>query len=187
MAIQLLQGFEITSSSPIDSRFVLSKAQMAAINDNVMPSKYFAICTDDGKIYSYDKLKVSNSDTGKFEPIASSEEVIIRGYYLNEKFYTDSTYTVECTKSIKYLYIDVNTNGSLYTWNGTKYVRSVKDASSTIAGIMRLYSAHGQNEDGTMSQKAITNGVQSIKFNVDKDDEECLILDLPWDNIQGRY
>lgn len=54
-------------------------------------------------------------------------------------------------------------------------------ASDTNAGIMKLYQVSGQNIDGTMTQKTITDGVNSIKFDVDKDDSECLILDLPWD------
>jgi len=187
MAIKLLQGFNITSDSPIDSRFVLTKTQMASVDDAKMPSKYFALCTDDNQIYYYDKSKTINGETGKFTPIASASDVIIRGYYLNNKFYTDSTYTIECVKDTKYIYVDNNTNGTLYTWDGTQYNKSVKDASSTVAGVMKLYNTHGQNEDGSMTQKEITNGVQSIKFNVDQEDEECLILDLPWDNIQGRY
>ena len=31
-----------------------------------------------------------------------------------------------------------------------------------------------------MSQKAITDGVNSIELAVDKADTECLVLDLPW-------
>jgi len=187
MAIQLIQGFEINGASPIDSRLVLTKQQMANVNDNKMPAKYFALCSDDNKIYYYDKTKTANGETGKFEPIASASDVIIRGYYLNDKFYTDSTYQTECVKDTKCLYVDIISGGSLYTWDGTKYNRSVKDASSTLAGVMKLYQTHGQNTDGTMSQKEITNGVQSIKFNVDLEDEECLILDLPWDDVRGRY
>jgi hypothetical protein len=31
-----------------------------------------------------------------------------------------------------------------------------------------------------MSQKAVTNGVHSINFALDDQEEECLVLDLPW-------
>lgn len=46
---------------------------------------------------------------------------------------------------------------------------------------MKLYSGHGENTDGTMTQKAITDGVNSIKLDLDGADKECLVLDLPWD------
>lgn len=46
---------------------------------------------------------------------------------------------------------------------------------------MKLYETSGNNIDGTMTQKAITDGVNSIKFVLDNEDKECLTLDLPWD------
>ena len=183
MAIQILQGFNVTSASPIDSRFVLTKAQMREMNDNLMPTKYFAICSDDNQIYFYDKFRIANGETGKFEPIIEADNVVIRGYYFNNKFYTDSTYTIECTKDLRCIYIDNNSNGTLYTWDGISFNQSVKHASDTLAGIMKLYQNGGQNEDGAISQKAVTDGVRSIKFDVDDEDDECLVIDLPWGDL----
>jgi len=31
-----------------------------------------------------------------------------------------------------------------------------------------------------MTQKAISDGVAAIKFDLDTEDTECLVLDLPW-------
>ena len=54
---------------------------------------------------------------------------------------------------------------------------------------MKLYGTHGQNIDGTMTQKAITDGVNAISLELenigdednDGKDDFALILDLPWD------
>lgn len=66
MAIKVSQAFERTSAAPIDSSIALTKAQMLAVNDNLMPAYYFTICQDDGKIYLYDKTATPSATTGKF-------------------------------------------------------------------------------------------------------------------------
>ena len=116
----------------------------------------------------------------QLEYIDENSGIIFYGYYLNGKFWTDSTYTVELEKSTAYLYIDRNNMGAMYTWDGTKYSPVVPQATENVAGMMKLYQTSGNNTDGTMSQRAITQGVSDIKFNVDENDAECLVLDLPW-------
>lgn len=116
---------------------------------------------------------------GQLEPV-SQEDLILTGYYFNENFYTDSTYTIPLEKNEKCLYIDKNSNGG-YTWTGEKYAALTVEATADLAGMMKLYQAHGENTDGAMSQKTVTEGVNSIALTLDNTDEECLVLDLPWD------
>lgn len=118
------------------------------------------------------------SSDGQLAPV-SQEDLILTGYYLNENFYTDSTYTTPLEKNIKCLYIDKNSNNG-YTWTGKKYATLTAEATAELAGTMKLYQAHGENMDGTMSQKVVTEGVNSIALTLDNTDEECLVLDLPW-------
>lgn len=125
------------------------------------------------------------SDNGQLEPV-SQDEFILNGYYFNEQFYTDTTYTVLLEKNNNCLYIDKNTNFG-YTWDGTQYKPLTPEATEKLIGVMKLYQTHGDNIDGAMSQKAVTEGVQSINLNVDSEDEECLIIDLPWDDTHGKY
>ena len=125
------------------------------------------------------------SDNGQLEPV-SQDEFILNGYYLNGQFYTDASYTVLLEKNNNCLYIDKNTNCG-YTWDGTQYKSLTPEATEKLIGAMKLYQTHGKNIDGTMSQKVITEGVQSINLNVDSEDEECLIIDLPWDDTHGKY
>ena len=66
MAINVSQSFKRTSANAIDETLTLSKAEMLAVNDNLMPSKYLTICQDDGYIYLYDKSATPNQTTGKF-------------------------------------------------------------------------------------------------------------------------
>ena len=66
MAIKVSQAFQRTSANPIDESLTLTKAQMLAVNDNLMPSKYFTIGQDDGYIYLYDRANTVDPTTGKF-------------------------------------------------------------------------------------------------------------------------
>lgn len=66
MAINVSQPFHRTSAGPIDDSLNLSKAQMLAVNDNLMPSKWFTVCADDGQFYLYDKSNEPDEETGKF-------------------------------------------------------------------------------------------------------------------------
>lgn len=66
MAINISQDFKRTSAAPIDATLVLTKAEMLAVDDNLMPDKYFAVCKDDGKFYIYDKSATAGAETGKF-------------------------------------------------------------------------------------------------------------------------
>jgi len=83
-----------------------------------------------------------------------------------------------------HLYID-NNSKQLYTWDKdeSKYKLGVNKASASAAGIVFLYDNPGQATDGTMTQKAITNGIAAIKFGLDDEQLECLVLDLPWGGV----
>lgn len=117
------------------------------------------------------------------EKILNNIDVINRGYYLNDNFFTDSTYTTSLPRELNKIYID-NSTKVIYYYDGVQYI-SINDtlpaASDVVAGVSKLYQTGGQHEDGSMSQKAVTNGVQSISFALDEQDKECLVLDLPWD------
>jgi hypothetical protein len=52
-------------------------------------------------------------------------------------------------------------------------------ANDTTAGIMKLYETSGKNTDGTMTQKAITEGIDEVEFSIDSLDSECLVLNKP--------
>lgn len=72
MSIKINTGFDVGSAAPIDSRLVLSKEQMLAVNDNVYPQVYSCVCSDDRQLYIYDKDAEISAETGKFRKAADS-------------------------------------------------------------------------------------------------------------------
>ena len=71
MSITLGTGFHIGSKDLIYDKFVLSKDEMLNINENTYPDQFFALCSDDNKLYTFDINNTPNSETGKFRAIES--------------------------------------------------------------------------------------------------------------------
>lgn len=71
------------------------------------------------------------------------------------------------------LYVD-KTAKTIYGWDGTQYY-VISGGGST-----KLYDSKGQNTDGAMTQKAVTDLSSGVKLAIKEDDDECLILVNPW-------
>ena len=56
----------------------------------------------------------------------------------------------------------------------------IPNATAQQAGIMKLYTTQGYNEDGTITQKFFTESIDDILFGIDDEDAECLVLEKPW-------
>lgn len=100
--------------------------------------------------------------------------VIVRGYLSNNQFYSDAELTNPIEASVNKIYIDA-ARSVVYVYSNSKYTpitQSVTAATATTAGVMKLYDALGQNTDGTMTQKAITDELnEKIEASVDVDNE----------------
>lgn len=105
------------------------------------------------------------------------ESVIIRGYYKDGDFYSDSVYSNKITPVSTSLYINI-TGNNIYGYDGSKYYElsgQTGTASSTNAGVMKLYGSIGQNTDGTMTQKAITDELnEKIEIQIDEESETVI-------------
>lgn len=77
MAYNFPQGFQITGSEPIDTRLVLTKAEMLNIKKPNMPSVYFCICSDDGCLYLYNKENTLDEVTGRFRLFSPEAEELL--------------------------------------------------------------------------------------------------------------
>ncbi len=78
---------------------------------------------------------------------------------------------------INKIYID-KPHSRIYYFNGVKYVpidATLTTASSDIAGTMKLYNTMGQNTDGTMTQKSITDEL-TVRIKADVDEENELLV-----------
>ena len=107
----------------------------------------------------------------------SDNEIVLRGYYLNDNFYTDSTYTSLLEKNVNRIYIDNNTN-VIYNYDGKSFISTndvLPKGSENLEGIMKLYSNKGINVDGTMTQKAITDELNT-KFEVAVDETDEIVV-----------
>jgi len=73
MGIKVNSGFTVGAPVPIDERTVLTKDQMHNMLDASMPDNYFAVCSDDGNLYVYDKSREPNAETGRFRLVTGGE------------------------------------------------------------------------------------------------------------------
>lgn len=108
---------------------------------------------------------------------------IERGYYEDGKFYLDAGHTKQVEPETGSLYLDLH-EGIIYYYDDAKNVLTankvvIPDASAERAGIVRLYTSLGYNEDGTMTQKAITEAIDAIQLVVDEQEPETIFLAKP--------
>lgn len=69
---QLSRPFLVQKPFAIDTRMVLSKAEMRDIDDTEMPDTYFALCKEDGHFYVYYKEADFNEETGKYSLVTDT-------------------------------------------------------------------------------------------------------------------
>ena len=105
------------------------------------------------------------------------DSIFTRGYYNNGAFYEDIELTKTIQASTNLLYIDKNSS-TIYYFDGEAYQITginLPTATSTAPGVMKLYTTIGYNEDGTMTQKAITEELEE-KFEIELDVDQELII-----------
>ena len=116
-------------------------------------------------------------------------ESFFQGYYseLLDNFYKDKDFINELEKRENVIYLDYDSN-QLFYYNGIGYIQIkevIPHASENVFGIVKLYNDTGDNVDGTMTQKAITEELDSVNKELDtkveislKEDEELVIFSL---------
>ena len=99
---------------------------------------------------------------------------VVHGYFYQGNFYQDVMHSVLMNGMINKIYID-DAARKLYFFDGVQYNTITNDfvtATADIPGVVRLYGTTGQNVDGTMTQKAITNELElRYKAEIDSDNE----------------
>ena len=111
---------------------------------------------------------------------ADLRNAALQGYYENGVMYIDVTKQTPFPMMINKIYID-KTTSNIYYYNGEQYLPAgggniqIPNANSTTAGIMKLYSTVGQNTDGTMTQKSITDEL-NLRSKMDINSQEELLI-----------
>lgn len=99
---------------------------------------------------------------------------VVHGYFYQNNFYQDTMHSVLMNGMINKIYID-DAARKLYFFDGVQYNTITNDfvtATADTPGVVRLYGTTGQNVDGTMTQKAITNELElRYKAEIDSDNE----------------
>ena len=111
----------------------------------------------------------------------ADNQYVRRGYYDKDgtqKFYYDSNYENAMTGNESAIYIDAS-RSKIYFYDGSNYVcinETLPYASSEVAGIMKLYHKLGNNTDGTVDQKTITeNFNKKVEASVNEKDETLIL------------
>lgn len=105
---------------------------------------------------------------------ADLRNAVLHGYLKDNVFYYDNIYSTPMTAMINKIYIDDSVY-KIYYFDGTEY-KNIQTTFSTATditpGLVKLYSTTGQNTDGTMTQKAITDELDlRYKASINSDDE----------------
>lgn len=113
-----------------------------------------------------------------FAELEFLNDLIQKGYVNNGVFYKDAEFTQQLAPKTICIYIDLKTN-QLYHYNGDFFNEigaKVPTASAELPGVLKLYYGTGQNVDGTMTQKAITDELDTKVELTLKEEEELVIF-----------
>ena len=125
-------------------------------------------------------MAVCGDGVTSFNELEYIGEVIVKGYWNDDLFYSDREYSTPISGLDNKVYIDLNTN-RVYHYYEDKFVLcgdekgTLPSANATTPGVMKLYNTVGYNEDGTMTQKAITDELDD-KVEITLNVEEELII-----------
>lgn len=113
------------------------------------------------------------------------EDIFEKGYYFNGNFYKDQEHFEIINPQKNRIYISIDSS-KLYIYDGKQYKEigngnggtiDIPLASETVSGTVKIFNSIGSNEDGTMTQKAITEELNNkIEMDV-REEEEMLVLD----------
>lgn len=149
-----------------------------AIKDSFVPASGEVVLVDTAK--NGLRAKVGNGVNTYAELPFTDEDirnVVQQGYYSEGNFYKDITLQTPFQKMINKIYID-KPHSKIFYFNGIEYIpidATLTTASADLAGTMKLYNTMGQNIDGTMTQKSITDEL-TVRFKTNVDEENELLV-----------
>ena len=152
----------------------------AKIKDTFIPANGEICLVDTAR---YGLRAVCGDGVSTFGQLEYISESFQQGYwdYITEKFYKDKNLTQEIVdKRENVLYLDIDSS-QLYYYTGSEFKLielNLPTASETVLGVLKLYDSIGDNIDGTMTQRAITEELDTkVELSL-KEDEELVIFSL---------
>lgn len=127
------------------------------------------------------RLKIGDGIT-PWNELEYLDSLLVKGYYNseNKNFYWDADFNEKINGAPNKIYLDLLVN-QLYHYDDVFVAVGAASsivASETIAGIAKLYNDSGSNEDGSMTQKAITDELnKKVELTV-KEEEELIVFSL---------
>ena len=116
---------------------------------------------------------ICGNGVDKFGDLKFIDGTLIKGYYKNNNFYEDENFEKIVQGNNLKIYLNIPDN-TLYFYDedGYNVINTQPSATTEMAGIMKLYETPGKNIDGTMTQKAITEEINSkISTSVEEGNE----------------
>ena len=116
---------------------------------------------------------ICGNGVDKFGDLKFIDGTLIKGYYKNNNFYEDENFEKIVQGNNLKIYLNIPDN-TLYCYDedGYNVINTQPSATGEKAGIMKLYETTGENTDGTMTQKAITEEINSkISTSVEESNE----------------
>ena len=126
----------------------------------------------DGKRDYVDLPYISGSADGE-------SDLVLNGYYSFNIFYKESECLNPLPRYVTKLYLDLFGSGVYYyaTDGAFHALVSESQVDSGIPGLIKLYGTTGYNDDGTMTQKAITENLdKKVEMSLSDIHEECIIF-----------
>lgn len=102
---------------------------------------------------------------------SSSSDLVLFGYYDKDLdvFWKEEAKINVLPRFVTSLYID-KLSKLIYNLVDNVYTLLINVADKNTYGLSRLYDSFGQNEDGSINQKILTDGLNNI-VNVDEEEE----------------
>lgn len=146
------------------------------VKDSFIPEKGEVCLVDTGK---KGLCAIVGDGVTPYGNLEYTNTIFQKVYIIAGAAYADAEAKTAITPNENKIYIDANNPNTLYYYNGIEFVLigsgSLPIASSETAGIMKLYTATGSAIDGTMTQKAITEALNSkVGASVDLEDENVI-------------
>lgn len=126
------------------------------------------------------RAKVGNGVTPYGQLQFTDEDIrntVLHGFLIEGSFYKTINKDGLVQPMINKIYID-DSSRKLYFYNGTQYElinATYTTATNAEPGLVKLYAETGQNIDGTMTQKAITDELD-LRYKAMLDNENELLI-----------